>query len=431
MKVLFQITIILLAIICIGYPSFSDSNTINVNLEVGEGSCGDGICQTEWGENVINCPQDCTSDAYRDIIAPEIFNLTIKNITLNSAEIYWETNEPAICKVYLGETAEYNKELISGDAFKKKHSTLFDDLLPGTTYHFKIVCSDMNLNENEREDQAFKTLQLPDITPPVNVSNFRAVAGENKVELSWENPTDSDFKAVRIVRSKRFYISDPWEGIPIYNNDGNTFTDKDVENGVRYYYTAFAYDKSGNYSSGATVSVVPRKSTDPAGPPDEPSIKPPDKPAIPEIEKIKIEDFLFTQGTKKLSLKENTTIEVSGKEPITISIDYGILPEVLKTILVTLEKDDASFSFLLRVNKTKDAYEATFLPPEDPEEYKLTITILDYKNQAMKEIKANLTVTEALKEKTDESSAGYLLYYIFLIIILIILYFLIRKRKIL
>jgi len=54
----------------------------------------------------------------------------------------------------------------------------------------------------------------------------------------------------------------------------------------------------------------------------------------------------------------------------------------------------------LRVNKTKDAYEATFLPPEDPEEYKLTITILDYKNQAMKEIKANLTnqLTDAIKE---------------------------------
>lgn len=49
---------------------------------------------------------------------------------------------------------------------------------------------------------------------------------------------------------------------------------------------------------------------------------------------------------------------------------------------------------LLRVNKEKTAYLATLMPPEDSGIYPLTITILDYKNQALKRISSQLIVSE-------------------------------------
>ena len=60
--------------------------------------------------------------------------------------------------------------------------------------------------------------------------------------------------------------------------------------------------------------------------------------------------------------------------------------------MVTLEKGDKFFSFLLRINKEKTAYLATFLVPQEAGIYPITITILDYKNQTLKKIKGILEV---------------------------------------
>ncbi len=63
--------------------------------------------------------------------------------------------------------------------------------------------------------------------------------------------------------------------------------------------------------------------------------------------------------------------------------------------MVTLEKDEKSFSFLLRVNKEKTAYLATIIPPEENRPYPLTLTVLDYKNQIIKKILGSLDIKGA------------------------------------
>jgi hypothetical protein len=63
--------------------------------------------------------------------------------------------------------------------------------------------------------------------------------------------------------------------------------------------------------------------------------------------------------------------------------------------MVTLEKEKKSFSFLLRVNKEKTAYQTTLISPEEARVYPLTFTILDYKNQTLKKISGQLEVVEA------------------------------------
>ena len=195
------------------FPIFAVSDSINVGQQVIT-YCGNGICEPELGENDGNCPLDCLTPyppGGRKTLPPIIYNLFISKITLNSADIEWKTTEPALCQLFWGRTSEYKEGIISEIAFSLSHKTTLTNLLPETTYHFKIKCQDQRGKESENIDQRFITLTPPDITPPANVSDFEAISGNSQITLKWKNPPDSDFKAARIMRSEKFYPKDSWE----------------------------------------------------------------------------------------------------------------------------------------------------------------------------------------------------------------------------
>ena len=108
-----------------------------------------------------------------------------------------------------------------------------------------------------------------DITPPDNVTNFEAVAGDRQVTLTWTNPTgpeNADFARVMVVRKVGSYPEAPGDGKKIVWRDVESWTDVGLSNGTTYYYTAFAYDTSGNYASGVRASATPRAPAAPAAP---------------------------------------------------------------------------------------------------------------------------------------------------------------------
>lgn len=379
------------------------SDSVNVSQEV-IGTCNEnGVCEPGTGENSENCSADCLLSPKLifgpDIAPPEIYGLLI-SITLDSADISWETNELALCQLFLGKTQEYEEETISEASFYLKHSTQLTHLSSGTVYYFKIKCRDTNRNESEIGEQKFTTLFSSDITPPANISGFKAIAGDGEIVFEWKNPPDPDFKAVKILRSEKFYPKDPSEGKLVYDGEGASFIDTGLKNEVRYYYTVFVYDKAGNYASGAIISVVPQKPDLPGVIPETspeifPGIPPgiPPELVLPEIEKLNLEDFNFVQEGKKLPVIEGE-IEIKKGKPLTISVDYDKIPEGSETIIVSMEKGGKTFSFFLRIDKEKTAYSTTFMPPEETGTYVLTITVLDYKNQILKKITGRVVVSE-------------------------------------
>jgi len=83
---------------------------------------------------------------------------------------------------------------------------------------------------------------------------------DRKTGLTWTNPSYEDFSHTIIVRDTRSYPATIEEGTVIYNDTGNSFLDKELENGIIYYYTAIAYDKTGNageISDGSKAEAVP------------------------------------------------------------------------------------------------------------------------------------------------------------------------------
>lgn len=393
--------------------------------------CNDnGVCESSRGENSLNCSNDCRVVPPVSPVGPSpiillgpfrIINVTVEQITDKSATISWiiESQIQSTCKIFLGATENYEKETITGNVFVKFHSTQITGLSPLTTYHFKIYCQNINFNEAQTADQQFTTLPSLDNEPPSNVSNFQAISQDKQLKLTWQNPADSDFKEVKIFRSEKFYPQEPQEGTLIYIGNGNEVEDLNLTNGTSYYYTAFAFDRAGNRSSGALTFGVPGIAVTPGKPP----VEEPVMPAPPEVQELSLKDFDFQQAGKKIFPTDNNGLVLNPGIPLKVSIDYEKVPEVLKTIMLTLQKGDQYFSFLLRIDKDKTKYIATIAPPE-PGIYPLSIYILDYKNQALKKINSMLEIQGNVmgQEKTFDLVIGIIIKYwpnlIFLIIII-------------
>jgi PKD repeat protein len=107
-----------------------------------------------------------------------------------------------------------------------------------------------------------------DTIPPGDVSGFTATAGAGQVSLSWTNPTDSDFAGVMIrYRTDGTYPTNYTDGTAVPNGNGGkipgqpnasgSYVHTGLDYNLTYYYSAFSYDTSGNYSDTAHASAKP------------------------------------------------------------------------------------------------------------------------------------------------------------------------------
>ena len=412
------------------------------------GCNNDGTCAGL--ETAANCPNDCEEETLpvggggpmTDKTIPGIYNLVIFTTT-DSATVSWKTTEPARSEFYWGLTEEYEMGTVSEIDFLEEHKVSLFGLNPDTLYHFQIFLRDKARNEYLSYDQQFRTLVEADVVPPSNVSNFKItrIEDEEAAGLTWKNPEDTDFAEVRIVRSAKFFPADIYDGTTVYEGPGESAEDYDIETGITYYYSAFSYDLSGNYSSGAVALFIIHK---PGVPivilPVIPPVVPPEDVPL-EIEKIELDYFDFFQGGKR-ALRVGDRIYLNGNEPFEIRLGYDKVPEILKTILVTLlepekeEEERGSFSFLLKMDGEGDAYQAKLGALKTPGLYEVSIAVLDYKNQALKKIKTFLFVEGEFGPvdggETVKCFCGWWCWILLLIILLILLftiYKVIRGKK--
>lgn len=123
---------------------------------------------------------------------------------------------------------------------------------------------------------SYHGLALAAVTPPPGpVTSFSAEPGDGQVSLSWTNPADDDFWYTRVLRSTTGFASSPdpnADQVQITYTDGESLTDSFAYNGNTYYYTAFARDANGGWSTPATASATPMERTRPTivrlGPPE-------------------------------------------------------------------------------------------------------------------------------------------------------------------
>ena len=408
------------------------------------GECGcnnNNLCEEDRGENRANCPNDCVGGT----TVPEEFELYIKNlkiskITFNSAEITWQTNRPAACNTYFGKTTEYEKQIITETGLSSSHLANLTDLSFSTAYHFYIICKEANNKTAQTDDKYFTTLSVI-----VNVSNFIATPGENKIDLSWKNPTDPNFQSVRIVRNENFYPANISDGIILYEGDSQSFTDKNIEILKGYYYAIFAKGKDGSWSSGAVAYAVvkPMPSPEPTPTPTpipepEPTPVPTPTPEPAPEQKLTLKDFEFYSDGAKLSLINDKTVEIGAEKTLTVSINYEKIIGTYKKLILEVVNGENKFSYLFAPNGEKAVYSTSFTVPSKAGKYPFTINIFNEKNELSLQLTGELSVFEKEKPAQQNIIIIWIVKYaccinifllILLIILLLLLLILLIKRK--
>ena len=99
-------------------------------------------------------------------------------------------------------------------------------------------------------------LYLPSLGAEEKITNFRAKGGDKRIVLSWTNPEDSGFAGTKVIRKEGSYPQNIKDGIQVYEGKNTSYTDTNLTWGIYYYYTAFAYDKEGNFSTPSQGSAV-------------------------------------------------------------------------------------------------------------------------------------------------------------------------------
>jgi hypothetical protein len=414
-------------------------NSINCASDCG---CNNNLtCEPQRGEDISNCSTDCRNGStifVSDTVSLKITNIEIKDINFDSALISWLTDEVGLCKFTWGTTTNYYGGTVSEEMFLKQHETLLFNLYSGSLYHFKIICRDTNNNWAETSDFQFSTLSISDEGTLSNIENFSYQTGEENINLTWENPEQDNWAEVQIFKSEKFYPQNPSDGELVFKGKDISFNDINIKEGVDYYYTAFTVDKNGNYSSGAVLKAKVKKPGEKEGemlPAGEPGGGAPES-----IERINWLDFEFWQNGKRIEMTGGKFSFEKGL-PIKIAIPYKKVPEVLKTVMVSLKKGQEYFSFLLKINKDKTHYIATIASPEEGL-YPLNVYILDYKNQTMKklegllEVKTKKTIASLVNLgflKSCKSGSCFLLILIPLIlltaVLMLVIFFARKKMK--
>ncbi len=94
-----------------------------------------------------------------------------------------------------------------------------------------------------------------DGTPPAAITDFSVTVAGYDLALTWTNPTDADFDCVVIRRDTAGSPATPQDGTLAYSGTAESHTDTGLQGGRSYYYSIFARDVAGNYSSSDTGSA--------------------------------------------------------------------------------------------------------------------------------------------------------------------------------
>ncbi|MDD5342579.1 MAG: fibronectin type III domain-containing protein [Patescibacteria group bacterium] len=235
------------------------------------------------------------SNAPPDTVPPEIYSITVSDITQTAATIAWTTDEAATSQVEYGLTADYGYSSALDSTIVTAHSISLAELEGGTLYHFRVKSKDNSDNEGVSADQNFTTEsgeELPpeenDTTPPVISDLVANSITDSQATIIWV--TDE------AATSRVFYGTTSGGYSNITSEDATKVLSHSrvisgLSSSTSYYYIVKSKDASGNEASSGEKFFITAKPA-PTAPGAPGTTKPKTSPGGTVTEK----EILPTQG---------------------------------------------------------------------------------------------------------------------------------------
>ena len=424
---IFIISFIVLNFLAFNLSSaFDDASGLDVNLNVI--TCNhNSTC--EIGEDFLSCPSDCipptptTNTTTSGGSLPDFFrNLTVVPSYTN-ANIKWNSNFPTIYIIKWGTTNEYKDGTLKNIHFAYDHSVDITNLEPSTTYYFTIESDNYMGVKQIISNQSFTTLTPVDKIAPNNVTNAKISTTVSGIVISWTNPSDKDFSYVRVVRTTDGYTTDPYGGKLVYEGSGQYMRDTNVEVGVKYFYTIFTRDTSGNFSSGYPISIV-------HNPPSDGIVKiDKEVPSTTSLTTVGDINYLINQNDVKQDFKLGGTYEIDGNLKFKITALFKT--EDQNIMWVELRDMDRVVVGRYLFGKFDNNFSSkeVIIPPIMGNGY-YAVTVHRYLNGGEQLIhQAGINVTTAEQKVAKKFSWGCFIWWIILLIILMIIIFILSRRR--
>ena len=357
--------------------------------------------------------------------APEPALVAYEIVTgANSARLTFRTSVPTWYTLQYGRSDSFGDGVIQTEVLRSEHTTLLTNLEPSTTYEYELHVTD-RYNQQVLVRRASFTTEPRFITQTSNnVRGLRADVIGDDVLLRWRNPDINMFSHVRVVRNHRFFPTDPWDGEVVYEGVGQVFIDsKAVKEQTWQYYTVFAFDLSGNHSSGALVvanKAVFTTDTPWVGiQPDVPVITlPTSTPTtteprdLPEGLSLRFSDIDFIQNDIQHSSIADR-VELSADFPFLIRLPVSVVPSHLKIITVTIARPEgrpAYDTYLLRRDEEGAYYEAMVDRLETAGEHQILLSIYDLQEEVQYQLQGFIDAITPVLPPIVEEEPWYLLF---------------------
>lgn len=310
------------------------------------------------------------------------------------ATLSWSTDEPALSIFFWGTTTDRFSGSGLDPEYSTTHMAVLGDLMPGVSYFYRIIAKDARGNTRS-VNGTFTTLIRPEHVSLANPGDFVVSPDTNFFAFTWNNPDDSGFEAVRIVRKEGDYPEDPYDGDSVYEGSGEEANDQNVLFGKKYYYAIFAKDAEGNYSSGAIAEAVlatpetPTKGeVSPPAPVTTPEIPIRAKPANPVPQFSDFDFFEVGDDVREIPFVHDT-IYLDSSKNARVALPNNRLPDGTHTVMLTIRnflENGLDSKFLLRENAGNTSRETVISLESRKGKYPVDILIADVNGDPLIEV---------------------------------------------
>ncbi len=200
------------------------------------------VSQDGTGNVAISGNNTFTTTDPPDTTPPAISNVSTLNISSTSATVTWMTNESSTTQIEYGTSVSYGSMTNLNNSLLVSHSQNLNGLIPSTTYHFRVLSTDIAGNLATSTDNTFTTLPTPDTTPPIISSIGEDSLTSTGIIISW-NTDEGATSQVEYGTTTAYGSNSPLNATLVISHSRDL---SGLSPSTTYHYRVMSTDAAGN-----------------------------------------------------------------------------------------------------------------------------------------------------------------------------------------